>query len=86
MDIYNKKYTIKEVLDNDTQERSIQWGYRVGRECFIISIQTPGCLVVEYLNGNVFRTSTIQEVKESEREIIVKTSHRTYLFELMEEQ
>jgi hypothetical protein len=48
-----KKYIIGEVLDNDTDQRSTKFGYRVGRECFIVNLEIDSPMVVKYPDGKM---------------------------------
>lgn len=76
------KYIIKEVLDNDTQERSKQWGYRVGRICEIHdTCQVGKVLIVLYENGSYFTTSVITAMEELDYQLKVVTLNRTYIFQ-----
>lgn len=84
MDRYKTKYIIGEVLDNDTQERSVEWGYRVGRQCYIVLIQEGRCMIVEYPNGKMFRTSMVKEVEQTDYGFWVETNNRTYRFDTEE--
>ncbi|MGL5328359.1 MAG: hypothetical protein ACRDD7_03750 [Peptostreptococcaceae bacterium] len=81
MDRYKTKYIIGEVLDNDTQKRSKEWGYRVGRECYVVLAQVGYCLIVEYPDGNIFRTSTVKKVEETDYGLWIETNNRTYRFD-----
>ena len=82
MERYKTKYIIGEVLDNNTQERSKKWGYRVGRECYIVLMQEDKCMLVEYPNGKgTFRTSIVEEVDKTDYGFLVKTRNRTYRFD-----
>ena len=82
MDRYKTKYIIGEVLDNDTQERSKEWGYRVGRECYLVLFEEGKCMIVEYTNGRHFRTSLVQEVEQTDYGFWVTTLNRTYRFDI----
>lgn len=82
MERYKTKYIIGEVLDNGTQERSKEWGYRVGRECYIVLMEKGKCLLVEYPNGKgTFKTSIVEEVEQTDYGFWVKTINRTYRFD-----
>lgn len=76
------KYIIGEVLDNDTQERSKEWGYRIGRECYIVLMEEGKGMLIEYTNGKgTFRTSKVEEVKQTDYGYWVKTKNRTCRFD-----
>lgn len=81
MDRYKTKYIIGEILDNDTQKRSEKWGYRVGRECYLVLLKEGYRMIVEYPNGGTFETSTVQEVDQTDYGFWVKTMNRTYRFD-----
>lgn len=79
---YETKYTIGEVLDNDTEKRSKDWGYRVGRECYIVLLEEGKCMLIEYPNSKgTFRTSVVKNVEQTDYGFLVKTNNRTYRFD-----
>ena len=82
MDRYKIKYIIGEVLDNDTQKRSKQWGYRVGRECYIVLAEEGKSMIIEYTNDKgTFITSTVKEVSRTNYGVWVTTNNRIYRFD-----
>lgn len=78
-----KKYIIGEVLDNDTDQRSTKFGYRVGRECFIVNLEIDSPMVVKYPDGKMFYTSVVKEIDENEYSLWIVTNNRTYRFDDM---
>lgn len=82
-----KKFIISEVLDIKTNKRSEEFGYRVGRECFIdeSNIKKGKSLLVRYLNGSLFYTSLVTEISKTYTELYVKTKNRIYKFNYIEE-
>ena len=81
MDVYKRKYIIGEVLDNDTQERSEEYSYRIGRECYLIQIEEGKSLIVEYSNGRRLTTSCVIDIDQTDYGFWVVTRNRTYRFD-----
>lgn len=76
------KFLIHSVRDNDTNERSLEFGYREGRECIInISRLREGrSLVVFYNDNKYFATSKVIEINEDDYGFEVMTKNRIYYF------
>ena len=76
-----KKYVIAEVLDRKTKKRSEEFGYRVGRECYIKNLEVGTLMWVKYEDGRMFRTSIVEDFIECEYGIWVTTGNREYRFD-----
>lgn len=74
---------IKSVKDNDTCEKSKEFGYREGRKCKINLeyLQIGYNLMVFYPNESFFRTTPVKEINEDKYGYEVITQNRTYYFE-----
>lgn len=77
-------YIISEVKDHDTNERSKEFGYRVGRECVLdldyITVGMP--LIVHYPNNSHFVGTVIEQILKfgDYDKLVVATQNRTYEF------
>lgn len=81
MNTYKRKYIIGEVLDNDTQNRSEEYAYRIGRECYLIQMEEGESLIAEYSDGRRLTTSYVKDIEQTDYGFWVITSNRTYRFD-----
>lgn len=82
VDAYKTKYIIGEVLDNDTQIRSKELGYIVGRECYIVLLEKGECMLLEYTdNRGAFKSTTVEYIDQTDYGFWVNTKNRTYRFD-----
>lgn len=81
MSIYKTKFIIGEVLDNDTQKRSEEYAYRIGRECYLVQMEEGKNMIVEYWDGRILTTTNVKDVEQTDYGFWVKTMNRTYRFD-----
>ena len=77
-------FRILSVRDVDKpNSKSEKFGYREGRVCKIdTEYMIVGCpLIVHYLDGKYFRTSTVTKINKDRCGFEVKTRNRIYYFE-----
>lgn len=77
-----KIYIIGEVLDNDTNERSKDYNYRIGRKCSIIHLEEGENMLLGYVDGRVMKSSVVSEIDQTDYGFWVTTCNRTYRLDL----
>ena len=76
-----RKYIIGEVLDRTTGKRSKKFEHIVGMECFIPVLEDGLSMVVKCKDGNVLRTTPVEDICECEYGIWVTTRNIDYRFD-----
>lgn len=76
-------FLIGEVLDRDTDQRSENFGYRVGRQCYIHSydMEVGKPLIVYYESDRYFVTTPIQDFFQDDGGLCFLTRNREYRFD-----
>ena len=76
-----RNYVIGEVVDRATGQRSEKFGHIIGMECFISVLEEDSPMVVKCKDGNVLRTSPVEDICECEYGVWVTTRNRDYRFD-----
>lgn len=85
-----QKYIIGEVLDKDTKQRSLDFGYRVGKKCTLYNDREnlwieSFPLIIEYINGGRCYTANIEDFEQTDYGVWVTTKDSIYRFDYVYE-